>query len=132
MTNKSASQIEREIMFHFGTDKWSPGARVLLQTAQNDLIVARENTRIKRDKLTAQNSGANPAHQGKARKTGFLPQHIRYATNAFDVLTAALKGLQDGQKSTQVETRYLYKEEALREAIELARVTNEDVPKGRS
>lgn len=125
MVKQSGAQHDKEVMLYHGTMKWRPTASVLIATAKADKLVVLENARIDEDKRKAKMAGASAALQGKKRKTGFLLAHVK--GDELSVLQNALKGIRDGTKAENIETRYLYDEEILEKAI--AQLIQDSLPK---
>ena len=112
---------DKRLMYEHGTLRWRPSANTLYVTAKLNLIAWQQNNRTKTARAKAKRDGAKAASQGKMSKTAFLIQHIAGAARTSDVLRAAIKGIEDGQKSKSVETLTVYQDRvSLNDALQIA------------
>lgn len=124
-----AKRDERLMMYEFGTLRWQPSAKVIFDAAAHHMRCAVLSGGIETDRAQAKRAGANARYAGKKVKGGFLPAHARYAKTPLELLCNALKGISDGQRAPNVETRILYQSpQALEEAIGLAMRQCHDQP----
>jgi hypothetical protein len=125
----SAKHDERLMMYERGTLRWQPSAKVVFDAAVYHMGCCTLSGGIDNDRARARRVGAQAKYAGKKVKGGFLPAHARYAKTPLELLCNALKGISDGQRAPNVETRILYQSpQALEEAIGLAMRHSEDQP----
>jgi hypothetical protein len=125
----AAKHDERLMMYERGTLRWQPSAKVVFDAAVHHIRCCTLSGGIEADRALARKVGAQAKYAGKKIKGGFLPSHARYARTPLELLSNALKGISDGQRAPNVETKLLYQSAAvLEEAIGLAVRDSENQP----